>query len=181
MNDFQFRLPAFTGGQSMKPLQFIKSCLLATALSSLSTLAQVQTAGNLLVNIDPSGLPLGPVSSVPNTGTAGGAFDATGLIDFDQPVIVAVGGGSKAIMFDGHNFMEQVASTGGALQPAPAALVGNNPQCSIEAWVINPTLFDGDIETIVAWGTRTVSLGNFAFGYSTQPDHGAVDRWGGNL
>ncbi|MFM9709559.1 LamG-like jellyroll fold domain-containing protein, partial [Streptomyces galilaeus] len=38
-----------------------------------------------------------------------------------------------------------------------------------------------DIETIVSWGQRETGLGLMTFGYSNQGDHGAVDRWGGNM
>jgi hypothetical protein len=141
--------------------------------------AQIQTAGNLLVNIDPGSLPAGPVLTVPNSGTAGGVFQATGLVDIDQPVVVNVGAGTKAIMFDGHNFMEHVSAPDGAPVPAPASLTGNNPPCSIEVWVVNPTLLDFDCETMVSWGTRGGAL--MAFGYATEGNHGAVDHWGANL
>jgi hypothetical protein len=164
----------------MKLVQSVLSIFIGAVFFGLPASAQVQTAGNLLVNIDPSSQPLGPIASIPNAGTLGGAFAATGLIDVDQPVVVAVGGGSKAIMFDGHNFMEHVTAPGGAAQPAPANLVGANPQCSIEAWVINPTIFAGDVETVVSWGTRDNGT-LLSFGYGSEGNHGAVDHWGANL
>jgi hypothetical protein len=162
----------------MRSVQFFG--ILAAALIPFHSAAQVQTAGNLLVNVDATSLPLGPLASVPNAGTAGGAFDATALADVDKPVVIAVGGGTKAIMFDGHNFMEHVAAPGGALQPAPATLVGANPPCSIEAWVVNPTIFSGDTETIVSWGTRDNGT-LMSFGYGSESNHGAVDHWGANV
>ena len=153
-------------------------CILLAAAFVSGASAQIQSAGNLLVNLDPSALPLGPTLSVTNAGSTGGAFQATDLVDVDQPVVIAVGAGTKALLFDGHNFMEQV-DTNGTPVPAPTTLTGNNPPCSIEAWVLNPTLIDFDNETIVSWGSRNGAL--MSFGYSTEGNHGAVDHWGANL
>jgi hypothetical protein len=153
-------------------------CVLFAAAFVSGVSAQIQSAGDLLVNLDPSSLAPGPTLSIPNAGSAGGAFQATDLADVDQPVIALIGGGTKAIVFDGHNFMEHVDATGTPL-PAPTTLTGNNPPCSIEAWVLNPTLLDFDNETIVSWGSRNGAL--MAFGYSTEGNHGAVDHWGANL
>jgi hypothetical protein len=144
--------------------------------------AQVQVAGTLLVNLDPSGLPLGPAATIPNSGSLGGVFQATGLAEVDQPVIVRVGGAAQGLMFDGHNFMEHAAAAGGALVNLSATpLAGNNAPCSIECWVVNPTTWDGDGETMVYWGVRGSGGNHMAFCYSGNGDHGATDHWGWNL
>lgn len=148
---------------------------------ALSSYGQLQTAGTTLVNIDATTLPLGPAEWVTNSGSLGGVFRATGLSANDQPVVNAVGGGTKGLLFDGHNFMEHATGPTGAATPAPADLVGPNPPLSIEAWVINPTFREDDGETIVAWGRRDAGMRNMAFNYSGNADHGAVDRWGGNM
>lgn len=151
------------------------------AAATLTCQAQVQTAGTLLVNIDAVTLPTGPIEWVTNSGTLGGIFQATGLAEVDRPVVTPVGGGTKGILFDGHNFMEHVNGPGGAIVPAPSQLVGPNPPCSIEVWVVNPTFWPDDGETMVAWGARDASMRNLSFNYSANGDHGAVDRWGGNM
>src|SRR5689334_19920021 len=139
------------------------AAILFSAAASISSFAQVQTAGSLIVNLDPSTVAAGPLATITNTGTAGGPFDTTCLADVDQAVIVPVDGGGKAIMFDGHSCMEHVTARGGASQPAPSSLVGQNPIFSVEAWVINASLFQFDIETIVSWGQRETGLGLMTF------------------
>lgn len=138
--------------------------------------AQVEVAGDLLVSLDPSTLPPGSTAWITNSGTLGGVLEATGLAPIDQPAIIHAGGAAAALMFDGHNFMQHVAAPGGSIVPAPPQLVGNNPPCSIEAWVLNPTVYTGDMETIVAWGTRDVNGGNMAFGYGV-PWYGGMQHW----
>jgi len=166
----------------MRKRTLIRIALAAVlAATGITSQAQLQTAGTLLVNIDASNLPTGPLLWVTNSGAAGGVFRATGLDTVDQPVVVAVGGGAKGILFDGHNFMEHASDPTGSPVPAPSQLVGQNPPSSIEVWVVNPTFWPDDGETMVAWGARNASMRNMAFTYSANADHGAVDRWGGNM
>lgn len=165
----------------MKTLSRLIGLPLLIGALSLTTHAQLQNAGTLLVEVDATKLPLGPVAWVTNSGTAGGVFQATGFGELDRPIVNAVGGGTKGILFDGNNFMEHVVAPGGNLLPAPAQLVGLNPPSSIEAWVVNPTFWPDNGETVVAWGVRDTSMRNMAFVYSANTDHGAVDRWGGNM
>jgi hypothetical protein len=166
----------------MKPTLVLLKTILALSAGAVPALSQVQTAGTLLVDLDPAGLPLGPVAWVTNSGSLGGVFQATGLATVDQPVIVAVGGGAQGIMFDGHNFMEHLKVPSGAtLRLSTTPLAGNNAPCSIECWVINPTTWQDDGETMVYWGVRGTSGLQMAFCYSANSDHGATDHWGWNL
>jgi uncharacterized protein YjdB len=153
-------------------------CAAILVVLSQTVSGQIQTAGTLLVNIDPGAVTPGPVAWVTNSGSLGGVFQATGLAVVDQPMVAPIGGGRQGLIFDGHNFMEHVANAGGAQVPSP---ITGNASCSIEIWAVNPTLIDFDIETLIAWGHRGEGLRNMAFGFSTQNDHGAVDRWGGNM
>lgn len=140
--------------------------------------AQVQVAGDLLVNVDATTTAFGPLNAITNHGTLGGFFEARGgataIPVIGQPNTNA----TRGIVFDGGDFLQHVASVGGALVPAPATLVGVNPSCSIEAWILNPQI--PDEETIVAWGWRGGPDGaNMSFLYGTSPAYGAVGHWGG--
>ncbi len=94
--------------------------LLAMGAFTARSYAQIQTAGALLVNIDATTLPLGPILGVPNSGSTGGYFSATGLTTLNQPVIVSVGGGANGIMFSGSNFMQQTTTSNGSTVIPPA-------------------------------------------------------------
>lgn len=145
----------------------------AGLISSAS--AAVQNAGDLLVNVDATSLPLGPLSSVANAGTMGGVFEAGG----STPNVTQVyGTGTKGITFDGGGFMIHKDMAGGTLVSADAGLTGVNPTASIEAWVLNPSI-PGE-ETIVAWGHRNGGDGqNMSFNYGYDARWGAVGHWGG--
>jgi Glycosyl hydrolase catalytic core/Ricin-type beta-trefoil lectin domain-like/Concanavalin A-like lectin/glucanases superfamily/Bacterial Ig-like domain (group 2) len=165
----------------MKTLRTIVASAIASTALAIHSDAQIQVAGTLLVNIDPSALPLGPISWVTNSVSAGGVFEATGLAAASQPVVVAVGGGAKGIMFDGNNFMQNVAASGGAKRTLPAALSGTVARYSIECWVMNPTTIAGDAETMVYWGVRGTAGLHTAFSYSANASQGAMDHWGNNM
>jgi hypothetical protein len=123
------------------------------AAGVLSTVqAQVKSAGTLFVNVDATGLALGPLNSIPNTGTLGGTFAANGG-DTAIPVI-ATEGGTKGIRMDGGDFLQLVDSAGGGPIPVPEGLVGDSPTRSIEVWAFNPAL--AGEETLVSWGAAAV-------------------------
>ncbi len=158
------------------------ACALALLGLGAQSQAQVQTAGTLLVNVDPGGLAPGPLAWVTNSGSLGGVFQATGLSSNDQPVTVNVSGGAPGIMFDGRSFLEHVVGPGGAkLNLSTTPLAGSNALCSVECWVVNPTTWADDGETMVYWGVRGAGGNMFAFCYSANGDHGAADHWGSNL
>lgn len=168
---------------TMKTLSRMFGLPLLMAALSATSFAQLQNAGTLVVEVDATKLPIGPTLWVTNSGSVGGVFQATGLAANDLPIVNSGGGGTKGILFDGNNFMEHVSAPGtnGTIVPAPSQLVGMNPPSSIEVWVVNPTFWPDNGETLVAWGVRDTSMRNMAFTYSANNDHGAVDRWGGNM
>jgi len=139
--------------------------------------AQLQTAPPVFVDIDATGLPPGQLTSIPNSGTLSGFFEARGggaTVPLAAPVD---GGGTMGIRFDGGDYMQHVATVGGALVPAPAGLVGLNPTCTIEVWVLNGAI-DRD-EGILAWGKRGGPAGTSqGFNYGWDAAWGAVGHWG---
>jgi hypothetical protein len=138
--------------------------------------AQLQTAGELFVNINATILPEGSLPTIVNNGTLGGVFDARGG-GLTVPVI-ATEGGTKGIRFDGNDFLQLAASAGGALTPPPAGLVGLNPTRTIEVWAYNDNVL-GE-ETMVSWGKRGGGDGsNVSFNYGTSGAFGAIGHWGG--
>src|SRR5262245_42814338 len=119
--------------------------------------AQLQTAGDLFVNIDATALAEGTLSSITNNGTLGGYFEATaGGTNAATIPVVATEGIARGIRFDGAatsgDFMQLVGTLGGPVTPPPAGLVGLNPTRSIEVWAYNPDIV-GE-ETMVSWGHR---------------------------
>lgn len=143
--------------------------------------AQIQVAGTLLVNIDPTGLPAGPTLAITNSGSTGGWFAATGLGTLNQPVVVSVGGGANGIMFDGSNFMQQAVSPTGVAMALPAPLTGVNSPYSIECWVVNPTTWTGGDEAMVSWGVQGSAGFQTTFGYSAYTNSGAMDHNANNM
>ena len=137
--------------------------------------AQVQTAGELFVSIDATVLSDGTLTSIPNSGSLGGFFEARGggvTVPF-----IGLAGGTRAIRFDGSDFMQLVSAMGGPLIPPPAGLVGLDPTRTIEVWVWNPTI-DAE-ETMVSWGHRGGPDGsNLSFNYGSNGAYGAIGQWG---
>ena len=134
---------------------------------------------NLLVDINATALPEGPIASIPNAGSVGGSFVPTGgegtVPSIDQP-LPASGTGTRGIRLDGNDFLQHL-DEGGSLQPAPDSLVGVDPINSIEVWVWNPST--PPEETMVAWGRRGGPDGsNYSFNYGDNPDYGAIGHWG---
>ncbi|HWY75717.1 MAG TPA: immunoglobulin domain-containing protein [Verrucomicrobiae bacterium] len=140
-------------------------CGLALAFLAASFLpgaaqAQLQTAGTVFVNVDATGMSAGALTDVTNSGTLGGYFESFGTGGLITNVSGVVG-----IQLNGANYLKLLSATnnGPPIAP-PAGIVGSNATCSIEVWVLNPTV-SGD-ESMVAWGLRT-NGGNMAFEYGT--------------
>ena len=138
----------------------------------------IQDAG-LLVNLDATALPAGPVTSIPNAGTLGGSFAAPSNPD-EAPVIgrpVATSPtGTQGIRLDGNDYLQLVDALG-AMLPAPAGITGPDATTSVEAWVWNP--LRANEETILAWGKRGGPDGtNASFNYGVNGAWGAIGRWG---
>lgn len=138
--------------------------------------AQIQVAGTLLVNIDATSTSLGSLPNIPNAGSLGGFFEARSA--GETPVVaIANGNGTRGVRFDGNDYLVHVASLGGALVPADATLVGVNPTCTIEAWVLNPSI--AGEETVVSWGRRGGPNGsNKSLNYGFDDRWGAIGHWG---
>lgn len=154
---------------------FILALLL---LAGQSLHAQI-IAEDLLVSLDATVHPTNEVINViTNTGSMGGVFEATGG-GITTPRTTRIGGnGTRALLFNGLQYMQHVDAPGGNLQLAAPGIVGTNRTVTIEAWVFNNT-FPTE-ETIVAWGRRGGPNGsNMSFNYGSDPNHGAVGHWGG--
>jgi len=151
--------------------------LLAAGALTSTAQAQIQKAGDLLVSVDSTKSALGSVASIPNTGTLGGVFVATGL-ETEQPTVQLVGG-TKAMNFDGTDFLQLEDAVGGSLILPPAGIVGESPTRSIEVWTLNPQV--AGEETLVSWGKRGGPDGsNVSFGYGSDFRWGAMGHWGGD-
>src|SRR5262245_14232584 len=144
-----------------------------------SAQAAIQTAGDLLVNIDATALPEGPLPSVANAGTVGGFFEARGGLNA-RPRVAAVYhvvGNTKGIELDGSDYLQFVAVLGGPPVSPPAGLTGVNPTSSVEVWVLNP--WQEREETVVAWGHRGGPDGrNKSLLYGYDGRWGAIGHWG---
>ncbi len=165
-------------GSNVIVVPALRAALIAAGLVSQAALAQqVQTAGDLFVNVDATQSPEGPLPSIANTGTLGGVFAATG--DDTTVPVIATAGGTKGIQMDGNDYLQIVTAVGGDLIVAPDGLVGEDPTRSIEVWAINPSV--GTEETLVSWSHRGGPDGsNISFGYGSDFRWGAVGHWGGD-
>jgi hypothetical protein len=138
--------------------------------------AQIQTAGTLFVNVDATGLTQGPLNSITNTGTLGGVYAATGSAT-EVPTIATVGG-TKAIQFDGTDYLQLMDAVGGSPILAPPEITGEDPTHSIEVWALNPDI--ATEESLVSWGHRGGGPdgSNVSFNYGNSFAFGAVGHWG---
>jgi hypothetical protein len=128
-------------------------CLVLTARASV------------LVNLDATSLPVGPLPAWTNTGTVAGDFVASGA-----PAVTSVAGVKAVTLSGGGDFY--------AGPVAPPEVAGANPSRTIEVWAFNPTV--ADEETLVAWGRRGGPDGtNMSFNYGSNGSFGAVGQWGG--
>ena len=113
-----------------------KLAVVATFFAAWAAQAQIQTAGNLLLNIDPSslsGLSNGAkVTTWTNSGTLGGCFIPA--VSGQGAVYQTSVGGAPAVTF--------AASANSVMTntvPPPSSILSNNIW-SAEIWVLNPTL-----------------------------------------
>jgi hypothetical protein len=154
---------------------FTTALMAAGLLTQTASFAQVQSAEELFVRVDATALPEGPLQTIPNSGTLGGVFEARGGGDM-VPTVVTIGG-TKAIRFDGNDFLQLADAAGGSLIIPPAGLVGEDPSRSIEVWALNPAVV-GE-ETLVSWGKRGGPDGsNISFNYGSDFRWGALGHWG---
>jgi hypothetical protein len=173
---------ARTGGAKRCSLEM---CLLAAIAQQGH--AQIETAENLLVNLDFTTQPAGALQYIANTGSAGGGFEAIGGGSTVPVIRNAPDGTVPALYLDGDSFLmsvvnQTVAPETPVRMDAPAGIVGPQPSRSVEMWVYNeaPRGLNGSgEETILAWGRRGGGDGmNFSCLYGTHPTWSAVGQWG---
>ncbi|HXJ58372.1 MAG TPA: hypothetical protein VNU68_17080, partial [Verrucomicrobiae bacterium] len=89
----------------------LTAALAALGLISASTVrAQLQTAGEVFVDVNAAGQPDGLLTSITNNGTLGGYFEARG--GGDTVPVIALVGGVRCIQFDGTDYMQLVGALG---------------------------------------------------------------------
>ena len=107
-------------------------------------------AGNVVVNLDATALPTGSLAYVTNNGSAGGVFQSytnSGV----GPQVIAVGGGTRGVLFDGNSMLVHNSSLNGSAQFAPANVTATSfTGFSVEAWVYEPTTINDS--PVVSWG-----------------------------
>lgn len=167
--------------QSSPRRQALGICVLAT-LASGSAHAQIQKAGDLLVDLNFSTLTPGDLIHIPNPGTLGGGFEATGAAGTIPKIDKIPGSPTNSLYLDGSDFLMSVTAAtpmGGVpsrLDAAPGT-VGEQPTRSVEAWVYNEVY--PDEETVLAWGKRGGGEGtNFSCNYGGNTGYGALGQWG---
>ncbi len=138
----------------------------------LALFAMLSLAGGthaaLVVDLDAAGLPFGKVTGWPNSGSAGGSFNASG-----SPEVIRVMGVKCVTTFYPSDYLVGPA--------APASVTGTNPARSVEVWAYNDSA-GGLEETMISWGRRGGQTGSlFAFHYGDHPLVGALHQWDSNL
>ena len=133
-----------------------------------------------LVNIDVTGLPLGPAPTLSNTGTYPGDFVSSGTV---VPVVTNIDG-IKAVGLTDLAGSDPGAATGTGQQylgPATPAALGGAGKRTIEAWIFDPgprftTVAAPNVyfeKTIFSMGRRLAG-GNFVLEHGLGEDLGAV-------
>ena len=117
----------------------------------------------LLVRLDATTLPAGPLTTWQNTGSLGGAFTR----EINTPSVTTISG-VKGVTLDGTDdwYVGPVA---------PASVTGSGSRTVI-AWVYNPSTVEE--ETVFAWGRRDGPAGTCcSFNHGSNPIWGAVTHW----
>lgn len=159
-------------------------CLLGTlSVTGWSAQAQLQTAGDLLVNLEFNTLTPGDLPYVANAGSLGGGFEAIQGGSTVPVIAPAPATPVNSLHLDGDAFLMSVTGPtppGGVPDRlnAPEGLVGPQPVRSVEVWVYNDTPVAE--ETVLAWGRRGGPDGsNFSALYGYNSTWGALGQWGG--
>lgn len=147
----------------------LRRSFLVGAAGALFSIAMPSVA-EVLVDLDATKEPLGPLLKWTNFGTVPGDFNSDGT---DLPEVVEIEGAtgvrfkSSADPAAGDHFLGPVA---------PDRITGSGSR-TVEAWIYdsNPQ----PEKVIVAWGHRGGPDGsNCSFGHGTDPGFGAVAHWG---
>ena len=140
------------------------------AVAALCGASGAATQAAVLVDLDATQLPEGPLPTWTNTGATAGDFASSGTA---VPAVTTTGG-VKSVLFTGaaNNYLGPVA---------PDSINANDPNGlgarTIEAWVFNPS--GSDLETLIAWGRREgPDNTNAAFSHGVHPTWGAFAGWG---
>lgn len=157
-------------------LHYFVAIASVVAGSTAVSQAQLQVAGNLLVDVDATAVSVGALPAITNNGTLGGYFEARGGGTTIPNIGIVNGSGARGIVFDGDDYLQHVATLGGAPVSADPTLTGANPTCTVEVWVMNPGI--SREETMVAWGHRGADGRNMSFNYGWDARFGAVGHWG---
>jgi concanavalin A-like lectin/glucanase superfamily protein len=146
----------------------LRSLLLAIAISLGS--ASHTGFADILVNLDATQLPAGPLATWVNSGTIASNFTSAGA---QVPVVENIAG-VNAVQFIG---------TGGGgggtsyIGPVPPPSVTGTNGRTVEAWIWDPAA-QGE-KTIFGWGRRGADNINCSFNHGTDAAFGAVGHWGG--
>jgi hypothetical protein len=132
-----------------------------TAAASAKAGAEVQIAGELIVNLDARDASAGTATWT-NKGSMGN-FKGLG-----QPKLVKVAD-QPAVQFNGKTDAYRSEN------PAPGSITSAHAR-SIEVWAFNPSL-DSSEECMVAWGRRGEALHNLSFNYGSEADYSAVTHY----
>jgi fibronectin-binding autotransporter adhesin len=155
--------------------------VVALAGLTLNASGQIQVAGNLLVDVDATGAPVGNLAYLTNNGAAGGVFIAksNGVANVTPQVIALGGSGTRGVLLDGNQVsLQHYTDTSGAtIQLTPAGLVGGVPVFSVEAWAYKHSVMS---ETaLVAWGNRINGM-NVSCNWGRHITWGGFSWQGGN-
>lgn len=144
------------------------------ALTVASAQAQIQTAGNVFVDIDATVLPAGQVTDITNSGTLGGFFETCNSsgAPTTNGLIVVTNGVAGISLTTSYVMQLRSATNAGPLIPPPAGVVGPNATTTIEIWAMNPSVATD--ECMVSWGNRGFAGQNMAFEYGYDGNLGAV-------
>lgn len=133
------------------------------ALCFVSACLHPSARAAVLVDLDATSLPTGPLITWTNTGTVAGNFTR----EFDTPSVTTISG-IKGVTLDGNNDW-YVGPT------APAAVTGNGSR-TIYAWVWNAS--HGVEETVFSWSRRGGPAGTHtALNHGYHATWGAVAHW----
>ncbi len=127
--------------------KFLLTVLLTLATTWLPG-AEPQVAGELLVDLDPSGLAVGPLTNWPNAGQLKGSFKAPK----DAPDIRELAG-RKIVFFNGSAYLASDFL-------APESITGDS-DWSMEVWAFKHEIGQRE-STLVSWAPRGQGAGNTA-------------------
>ncbi len=141
-----------------------------TMAAAMIGLSHVNSFSEVLVNLDATSLPEGPLETWTNTGTVDGDFTSAGT----EVPTVSIVDGVPAVAFLGGTSGPAGTHYVGPVAPEAVLFDGSR---TVEAWIHNPS--SQDEETVFAWGRRGGPDGtNTSFGHGVHQTWGAVGHWG---